>query len=356
MRFVVNDIAATPDAGGVYSILSDFYFDVLNKDHTNEWIFILAGKFFPESNNVKIIERHDLKANKLKKLFFERLNGRKYINKLKPDVYISLQNIATYGIKAKFQIVYLHQPIPFETDKKFSFYKKNEQKLAVYQHLIGKFIKKSLSDITPTIIVQTEWMKKAVIEQTAVDRDKIIIAHPRIDNKTEGKYIGKGDLFFYPASNYMYKNHSLIYKAINILKENGIKQFKVDFTLNPNQLEYSDDCINYIGHVSRDEVMQMYNTHVLIFPSYIESFGLPLIEAAIHSDIILASDTKFSSELLKNYTNVFYYPINDAKKLAKLMQDTIEGKIKSDSKKLSIIDNGENLLETIKKIVNKNDK
>lgn len=35
MKFVVNDIAATPNAGGVYSILEDFYNDVLENDHTN---------------------------------------------------------------------------------------------------------------------------------------------------------------------------------------------------------------------------------------------------------------------------------------------------------------------------------
>lgn len=355
MKFVVNDIAAIPDAGGVYSILSDFYFDVLNKDHTNEWIFILAGRFFPESENVKIVVRPDLKAHKLKKLFFERWSGRKYINRFRPDIYISLQNIATYGVKAKLQIVYLHQPIPFEKEKIFSFYKKSEQKLAVYQHLIGSFIKQSLSTVSPTVIVQTRWMKKAVIAQTKLNRDNIVVKHPRVDVKDESKYKGKGNLFFYPASNYIYKNHELIYKAINILKENGVKDFKVDFTLRSDQLEYADDCINYIGHISRDKVMRMYNTHVLIFPSYIESFGLPLIEAAVHSDIILASDTEFSHELLRNYTNVFYYPVNDASKLAKLMENTIIGKINSDGKQLNIMDNGESLLETVRKIVDKND-
>ena len=67
MRFVVNDVAATPKAGGVYSILFDFYMDVLNKDHVKQWIFILAGKYFPESENVKIIVRNDLKKSKIKK-------------------------------------------------------------------------------------------------------------------------------------------------------------------------------------------------------------------------------------------------------------------------------------------------
>lgn len=90
MRFVVDDIAATPNVRGVHSILSDLYKDVLNNDHKNQWIFILAGKYFPESDNVKIIVRNDLKNNKIKKLLFETFYSSKFINSLKPDVYISL--------------------------------------------------------------------------------------------------------------------------------------------------------------------------------------------------------------------------------------------------------------------------
>ena len=89
MRYIVNDVAAVPNGGGVYSILEDFYLDVLKNDHENEWFFILAGKFFPESDNVKIIVREDLKKGKIKKLLFELFNGRNYINRLNPDVYIS---------------------------------------------------------------------------------------------------------------------------------------------------------------------------------------------------------------------------------------------------------------------------
>lgn len=356
MKFVVDDVAATPDAGGVYSILSDFYMDVIKNDHENEWFFILAGKYFPESKNVKIIKRSDLKHSKAKKLLFERLYGHKLINSLNPDIYISLQNIATYNVNAKKQIVYLHQPVPFQKEKKFSFFKKNETVLATYQHLIGKFIKMSISQVQPTVIVQTKWMKRVLLEQTKAQQDEIVIAHPQINSDTNlKKYHGDGKKFFYPASNFMYKNHELIYKAIKLLKKDDISNFKVDFTLNKDQLEYKDPTINYIGHISRQEVMKMYDTHVLLFPSYIESFGLPLIEAALHADIILAADTEFSRELLANYTNVYYYPYNDPKKLANLMEDVIKGKIKSNQKSINI-NSGESLLDTIKKLVNKNDK
>ena len=95
MRIVVSDYAATPTSGGTYSILEDFYNDVLQNDLGNEWIFILAGRYFPTSDNVKIVVREDLKKSKFKKLLFELGTGRRFINRYRPDVFISLQNIST---------------------------------------------------------------------------------------------------------------------------------------------------------------------------------------------------------------------------------------------------------------------
>lgn len=353
MKFVVNDVAATPNAGGVYSILSDFYMDVLKKDHHNQWIFILAGRYFPESKNVKIIVRNDLKKNKIKKLFFERYLGAKFINSFNPDVYISLQNIATFGVKAHTKIVYLHQPISFQKQKKFSFLKKDERKLAFYQYQVGKIIKNSLSKEKPIVIVQTQWMKKAVIEQTQMPQENIIVSHPKVNVEKRLKVKNNtNNQFFYPASNFLYKNHQTINEAINYLDKNNIHNLQIIFTLNFNQLPYHDKRIKYIGHVNRNIIMNMYNTHVLIFPSYIESFGLPLIEAALHADIILAADTDFSRELLSDYSNVYFYRYDDAKTLAKLMQKVINGEIKSNGKPLLLKDNGENLYDLIMDLAN----
>lgn len=355
MKFVVNDIAATPDAGGVYSILEDFYNEVVKNDRKNKWIFLLSGKYFKESNNVKIIVRADLKKSKVKKAIFELLTGKIFVNKLKPDVYISLQNTITIGVKANKEIVYLHQPIPFQNEKIFSLFKKNERSLFFYQRIVGGLIKYSLNRENPSVIVQTKWMEKAIREQTKVSHKNIYVAHPRVKINT-GKQM-RHDLnssFFYPASNYIYKNHKIIFSAIDLLRRDGITDFTVNFTLRKEQLPYSNNNINYLGHIKRKEVFRLYNTNCLIFPSYIESFGLPLIEAALTGDVILASNTEFSRELLKNYSNVYFFNAFDAKELANLMKKVINREIVSNGRKLSLVDNGESLLTSVFNILEEN--
>lgn len=354
MKILVNDIAATPNAGGVYSILSDLYNEAKN-DRNNHWIFLLSGKFFPESNNVRIITKPELKKSKFRKLIFEILIGRKFINHLEPDVYISLQNIATLGVKAKKQIIYLHQPIPFQTQKDFSFFNRTERKLAFYQHLVGFIIKKTISKVNPNVIVQTQWMKNEVLRQTKLSENRIIVAHPLVhESKSDGKLFNniKCADFFYPASAYQYKNHKVIYEAVNILNSKGIKNFHVKLTINSNvKNSKSNRNIIYLGHIERKKVFEMYEKNVLIFPSYIESFGLPLIEAATKGDLILAADTDFSRELLNGYDNVYYFKYDDAVHLAELMQNVMLGKIVSDGKPLDLKYEGKPLVETLHALI-----
>lgn len=352
MKIVVSDYAASPESGGTFSVLEDFYNEVLNNDHENEWIFILSGKYFQTSDNVQIIVRQDLKKNRIKKLFFELGTGHAFINKLQPDVFISLQNICTVGINSKVKIVYLHQAIPFFQKQIFRFWKRTERSVAFYQRLVGKVIKYSLSKEKPFTIVQTNWMKDAVISQTSLQSDNVIKASPVVPRVDDGRLFNNASrAFFYPATGYVYKNHKLILDAVKILNERGVDQFTVDLTLRRSQLEVSSSNVNLLGFIPRKKVLEMYENHVLIFPSYIESYGLPLLEAAQKADLILASDIEVTHEVLRGYHNVQYFDYQNPKELAHLMNAVLEGKLKSDSHPIRLLRSHESLLETVQKII-----
>ena len=354
MRIVVNDIAATPNAGGVYSILEDFYNEVVKNDNKNKWFFLLSGKYFKETDNVKIIVREDLKKSKVKRLIFELLNGSRFINNFKPDIFISLQNISTLGVTAKKKIVYLHQPIPFQKLVNFKFYKKDERKLFFYQKLVGSIIKCSLKIEQPFVIVQTNWMKRAVLNQVNLSENKIYIAHPKVEIIDKKSSNIQKNSFFYPASNFIYKNHKVIFEAVHLLEQRGINNFKVYLTLHDDQLPFKDKHIYYLGHIKRNEVFNIYEKSVLLFPSYIESFGLPLIEASLKGDIILTAKTEFAKELLANYKNAYYFNYNDSRALANLMEKVINKEIKADGSRLQMNNNGESLLFSIRQIARNN--
>ncbi len=321
MRIVVNNIAA--NKGGAMTILRDFYSAVCDNDKENEWIFLLNDRYFEETDNVKIRVLPEIKKSKVKKLLFDFVTGRAYINDLAPDVVFSMQNIITFGMQVP-QVVYLHQSIPFQTVKRFSFLKASERKLAVIQHLIGRVIKLSVKK-SDCIIVQTKWMKEAVCRLCHLPESKVCTIQPTVKNETVDFSDSTFDAasFFYPTADALYKNNDCVRKASALLKEKGIVHH-VAMTLSP---EKSSDCITCTGRIPYEDVLKRYSSATLVFPSYIETFGYPLAEARQAGTIVLASDTAFSREVLDGYENAYFFDPFKPEELADRMEDVISGKI-----------------------------
>lgn len=303
-KVLVIDFAASN--GGAMSILYEYY-NLAKKDEGNNYIFMLNEYYFPEHKNIKIIILKKYKKW-IKRLLFDHFIGKKIIKKINPTEVLSLQNTCIRGLRKK-QSVYVHQSIPFQKVKKFSFFKKKESKLAIIQHFIGYEIKQSVK-ISDEVIVQTNWMKDAIIEQCKVDDSKIRIIPPKIseelfENNKESRV--SYNTFFYPTSTEIYKNNDVILKAVELLLEEGVDKFTIEFTIDG----ISDKNIKYIGRIPREEVFKKYKKSILIFASYIETFGMPLLEAKNSNTFIIASDTAFSHEILDGYDKVeFFDPFN----------------------------------------------
>lgn len=320
MRIVVNDIAAS--SGGALSILKDFYEYVNQNERENEWIFLTGGKYIEEADNIKVIVLDRVKASKLEKLKFDFIYGKKFIEKLNPDIVFSLQNIITFGVKVK-QAVYVHQPLPFQDAKRFSLLKPQERKMAFYQYIIGYIIKMSIKK-ADKVIVQTRWMREAVINQTGIDSSKIANILPCITELTTMPLIDNGNTFFYPSSDGIYKNNECIYKANEMLLSDGYSDYEINITIDEKE-KYPN--INFLGRIPRDEVVKRYAESVLIFPSYIETFGYPLAEARRMGILIFASHCEFSRELLDGYENAYFFDPFNPNELACLMRQVIDGEI-----------------------------
>lgn len=344
MRIVVNDIAAS--SGGAKTVLNDFYQYLVDSNDQNEWIFLLGEYDLKETEHIRVIKMPEIKRNKFKKLWFDFVKGKKIIETLKPDVVFSLQNIITFGLKCP-QVVYVHQPLPFQKVKKYSFGKVEERPLAIYQHLIGRIIKKSIKKANLTI-VQTNWMRRNVIEQCRVENSKVKQIKPNINYtlfeniKVKEEFVNTE--FFYPTSNVIYKNNDLILESAKMLDE---KKLNYHYTLTLDNERASKYKITYVGHLSYEEVIRKYYTACLVFPSYIETFGYPLIEARAAGTIILASDCEFSRELLDDYENAYFFNPFNVEELVSLMEKVITGKIV----KKQIIENRETKENSWKSVV-----
>lgn len=323
MRIVVNDLAAS--YGGALTILKQFYNYVKDNDRENEWIFLLSDKYLSETDNIKIVVYPDVKKSGFHKVYFDFISGKHFIENLKPDVVLSLQNIITFGIKVP-QYTYIHQSIPYQDIKKFSFFKKNEMNIAFCQYVIGAIINLSAKK-ADGVIVQTEWMKNAVSKKAHINENKIITAFPDVEkfDRSKYNYNFKNNQFFYPTNNEIYKNIDCIINACNVLNKKDIKDFKVYLTLPKGTINHKN--IECVGYLDKDKMLKMYASCSLIFPSYIETIGLPLLEAKDIGTVILSSDCPYSRESVGSYSNAYFFDPFNSEDLAELMYKVIANNI-----------------------------
>ena len=335
-RILVLDTAASKT--GALSVLQDFADYVRKNDHENEWLFITGAEgLVEESSNLHVIVLRDVKLSRFKRLHFDHFSGAQYLSRFKPDVVFSLQNTLPSGkIKSRNgfakKIVYVHQPLGFQDSRRFSFLKSEERHYAVYQHLISKDINSSIVHADKTI-VQTDWMREAVIKKTKVNPQKVVKILPDVPD-TGVRFAGSSGIFtkfIYPAGAILYKNHQIILDAAKILNKRGIVNFEVKFTLEREELpwlkgELSPN-IYFAGSMPREELLKNYEDSVLIFPSYIETFGVPMAEARKSGAIVLAANTPFAREVLNDYSNAYFFSSFTPRTLAVLMKRVIEGRI-----------------------------
>ncbi len=329
---MVFDVPA--ESGGALTILNEYYKEAVRGNDQNEiWYFVISTPNLTETETVKVLRFPWVKKSWFHRLYFDIFVAPRLVKKYNVDEILSLQNVIIPKIKVP-QTLYVHQTLPF-IDKKFKV--TENLKCWVYQNIIGRMIFKSLRKANK-VIVQTNWMKNACIEKVDIKPEKITVVAPKIDIGIK-KYFEPTEenkrTFFYPASGLIYKNHKLIVDAALVLKERGVSDYKVIFTLRGNENKHVEKLYNqvkeanlpikFIGTVTREQVFNYYSRSVLIFPSYIETFGLPMLEAKLHHAPVLASDMSFSHEILDGYENVQYFSPEDAEGLAEMMEHNIVG-------------------------------
>lgn len=171
-----------------------------------------------------------------------------------------------------------------------------------------------------SFIVQTPSMQKLLSKFTGLDTTAISVL-PFIDNpiffkslaNNSGSNREKSDInsckYIYPASGDPHKNHIALLQSWIILAKNGFfptlfitidthKYRALYIEIEKKIREFNLRIFN-LGFLSHVELLSKYKeTNALIFPSLIESFGIPLLEARSAGLAILASELDYVRDIL----------------------------------------------------------
>lgn len=280
---------------------------------------------------VRLLEVPDAKRAWLRRLYWEWFGFQRLSQQLQPDLWLSLHDI-TPRVHAKRQAVYCHNPAPFYRMKWHEIVL--EPKLLLfnlfYAHLYRTFIKRN-----HYVIVQQEWLRQEFLHRFGPL--SVVVAHPSIDlAPVHGKLsTGLPYIFFYPALARVFKNIEVICEAARMLYQRGIIDFEIRLTIDGSENRYarwlkkrysSTHGIRFMGRQDRAEMETNYReASALIFPSRLETWGLPINEAKQHGLPMLVADKAYARETVGTYDLVSFFDPDDPEQLANLMESMIRG-------------------------------
>ena len=314
----------------VLTSISEEYLDTYNI------IALVHRKSLFDVPGVTFIEYPEIKSSWFKRLRFEYYECRSISEEIKPHLWFAMHDM-TPNVRAEIRAVYCHNATPSYPfrlkeallDWKFGLF------TLLYRFLYGINIKSN-----DFVVVQQDWMRSEFRSRYGVRN--VVVAHPSVEHLT----VPKGDdaqtrpslpyRFFYPAYPRTFKNIEQVLKAARKLERGGFDQFEVWLTMDGTETpyaakmvrEFSDlTTVKWLGLLARTEVMRLYGeADCLIFPSKLETWGMPITEFKATGKPILAADLPYAHETVGEYGKVAFFGIGDDAPLAAMMQQAARGR------------------------------
>jgi len=336
-RVVVVDIAAS--TVGALSILNDFTDFLALQDVGVDWVCLVSSDEISSSVPwIRVVRDAYAKRSWLHRLTWEILIAPRLVRHYAPDAVFSLQNTAVLFTRVP-QVVYVHQSLPFARWHRWSFFRSEEREMAVRAAVLGPVIRWSVRRASMTI-VQTHWMQQVLAISSRVDSSRIVVVPPDCDvslppagevGKSDMADLGQGIRLFYPASAMPYKNFEVAIQALILLQAQG-HHAELTLTITGKENDYAKrikqlatplgDAVQFCGPISRHSVLLTLQHSILVFPSIIETFGLPLLEARKLGSWVIAADTPFAKEILDEYPRARFFASDSAADLASAILKT----------------------------------
>jgi glycosyltransferase involved in cell wall biosynthesis len=325
--------------GGPLTVLLDCLIsavDVLG----SEWgIVALVHKKSLVFNSARVhcIEFPASKRSWWRRIALEWFYFKKLSKKLQPDLWVSLHDI-TPRVVARRQVVYCHNPSPFYRvtwheallEPKFLLFN------LFYAQLYRVFIRRNAA-----VIVQQDWLRQAFVR--LYKHPNIVVAHPTPIVTPDiaplamrsGTDSHQHIVLLYPALPRVFKNMEVLCEAVAMLPATIVERLEVRFTVAGNENRYAlylikrygqTSGIRFIGRQTRSQMKEQYSRcDAVMFPSKLETWGLPITEAKALGKPLLVADLPYAHETVGTYDKVAFLSPTDPTAWAEVFLAIVDG-------------------------------
>lgn len=303
--------------------------------------FVHKKELFEAYEDIAVIaELPAARKNYLIRLYYEYFYFKRYSERHPIALWLSLHDI-TPNVRAGKLYTYCHNPGPFlkKDLSKLKYSVKNMAFAFFYRYLYRINIRSA-----DAIIVQQDWMRREFYKMFPVK--KVIVASPKIQTSYRFQDVpAKNDrkVFFYPAYPRYFKNYEILLKACERLEAEGCDQFWVWITIRGNENLYaaalrkqygSLRTVKWLGIQPREIVFRMYGrADCLIFPSFMETWGLPVSEFQQTGKEMILADLPYAHETAGSYEKCMFFDPEDAVALSVKMREVLEDRQQYDRRR-----------------------
>lgn len=307
-----------------------------------EWriIALVHHRSLVSNQRVECIEFPDIKRSWAARVRLEWGGWRTLSRQLQADLWLSMHDM-TPTVQARRQAVYCHNPSPFFKMSLLEAWL--EPKLLLFT-LFYRYLYRVNIARNRYVVVQQEWLRTAF--KTSYPCKSVIVAHPSVRTVTQNKVIPNAQgkfILLYPALPRVFKNFEVICQAVAHLAPNEAARLEVLMTIDGSENRYARSLVRRYGHVvglrfiglqCRDAMQQHYaNSDAVLFPSRLETWGLPISEAKAYGKPLLVADLPYAHETVGDYEKVSFIDPRDAGAWACAITQLLDGQLRFDGKR-----------------------
>lgn len=289
--------------------------------------------FYP---GIEYIEMPDIIKSWSRRLWCEYVAMHDISRQLSPVyLWLSLHD-TTPNVLAERQAVYCQTSFPFLKWKMQDLF--FDYKIVLFS-LFTRFAYRIHIKRNDKLVVQAEWLRKGFARMFELPESKFVVAPPTSARQKTSAGSAKESVcksFLFASTPDCHKNFETVCRAAKLLeKEIGTDKFKVILTISGTENRYARwlykrwgnvRSIDFAGFMSKEKLYDTYaGTDCLLFPSRVETWGLPISEFAAFGKPMLLADLPYAHETAAGSGRTAFFNPEKPEELKEQMKRLVEG-------------------------------
>lgn len=331
--------------GGTLTILRQCLEYLSSQTMTGEWrvVALVHRRELADYPGIEYIEIPWTVKGWGRRLWCEYVTMHRLSEQLQPvDLWLSLHD-TTPRVKAKRQAVYCQTSFPFLKWKLQDL--RFDPKIVLFA-LFTRFAYRINIHRNRYLIVQAEWLRDGFAKMFHLPKERFIVAPPSKPSMEvyEDHRTTRNDVmasvhrtnFLVVATPDCHKNFETVCEAARLLENDlGTDAFRVTLSVKGDENRYARwlkakwgnvQSIDFAGFLPKDQLYAHYaQDDCLIFPSRVETWGLPISEFGVTGKPILLADLPYAHETAGGCSQVAFFEALSSVQLCDLMKDACNG-------------------------------